>query len=139
MPPSLGLPRRSSYPFREALCGSPFRPPTHTLSSRMATTSVAHALVIQVDAVLYLIETLSPSLSANDIIAIRQALALAYDGAGVVLERRNLETEGVTLAGEFHGYSLGPPPAQLLLLQLIRAYLLLEGVTTTPNHPRGDR
>lgn len=37
---------------------------------------------------------------------IRQALARAYESLGVILEERNLETEGVTFAGEFHNCSL---------------------------------
>jgi len=63
-------------------------------------------LIFQVDAVLRLIETLSPSLSAEEITAIRRTLALAYESTGDILERRNLEIEGFTLVGEFRSHSL---------------------------------
>ena len=72
----------------------------------MATTSATYAILRQLDATLHLVEAFSPSLSTREITDIRQALTRAYESLGVILEERNLETEGVTFAGEFHNCSL---------------------------------
>lgn len=72
----------------------------------MSSTSVAGALLRQVDAVLQLVEALTPSLSIEDIANIRYGLALALDGVRAALEERTLEAEGVALAGKFFHDSL---------------------------------
>lgn len=67
----------------------------------MSSTPVVSAIIQQLNAVLRLVTALSLSLTANEIIQIRQGLAYAYDYIGVVLEERNLRVEGVTSVCEF--------------------------------------
>jgi len=82
----------------------------------MPTPPVAVALMFHLDSALHLIEVLSPSLSVDEIIAIRRGLAAACDTVGDILEQRNLEAEGITLVGEFCGRSLSPICAKPLSL-----------------------
>ena len=65
----------------------------------MTDRSVALAIVRQLNATLQLIEAMSPSLSISEIGEIRRGLARAFATMGVVVQERNLETEGITFAG----------------------------------------
>ena len=73
----------------------------------MASTPTSFAILRQLDATLQLITALSSSLTVTEIMEIRQGLARAYNGVGIVLER-NLEIEGVTSVCEFRNNFLDP-------------------------------
>ena len=68
----------------------------------MNSTSTAPAILQQLDAVLQLVETLSTSLTALEIMAVRQSLLHAYVSMGQALILRNLETDGITFIGKSH-------------------------------------
>ena len=78
---------------------------------------IALAIICQLEATLQLIEALSPSLSAGEVVDIRRALSSAYDAMGIILVR-NSGTGGSVFDGELYGCS-PQSPAHFLLLQLI--------------------
>ena len=67
----------------------------------MSSPYIGSAVLCQLNAMLQLVATLSPSLTPSEIAEIRRSLARAYNSIGVVLEDRNLQAEGVTLIREF--------------------------------------
>jgi len=91
---SLGISTRPSL-------GFPAPTPTCALPLRMASPYIGSAVLCQLNAMLQLIATLSPSLTPNEIMEIRRGLAHAYNSIGIVLEDRNLQAEGATPICEF--------------------------------------
>ena len=78
---------------------------------------IAIAIIRQLEAILQLIEALSPSLSASEVTDIRRALARIYDSMGIILVRSS-GTGGSIFDGKLYGCS-PQSPAHFLLLQLI--------------------
>ena len=67
----------------------------------MASTQIASDFLRQLDMVLQLISASSSSLTTPEIEEMHQALARTCTSLEIILEARNLETEGVTLVCEF--------------------------------------
>lgn len=105
----------------------------------MANIPVSLAIVRQLDAALQLVEAMSSSLSINDITEIRRGLARAFAVMGVIVQERNLETEGIIFARESRscGFRFS---TQLLQLQptLISPSPGVTKITSNPLRPLRD-
>ena len=87
----------------------------------MTTPSVVSAVLCQLDTTLRLVETMSPSLSAEEISSIRGALQRSYCTMGGALQSRNLAANGADIYHEF-----GKHPLNFwLTLFLIATYVLI--------------
>jgi hypothetical protein len=72
------------------------------MSGRTPITAYAPVVLRQLIATLHLVETLSSTLSDQEIRDILRCLMIAFDAMGTVLQERN---EGMTFAREFDSYS----------------------------------
>ena len=87
----------------------------------MTTPSVASAVLRQLDATLQLVETMSPSLSAEEISSIRGALQRSFCAMGGALQSRNLGANGADLYRKF-----GRHPLDFwLTLFIVATYVLI--------------